>query len=71
MRYEDRITLHTPEALESWSGVERLGDGVCHLAALTRMTGTRAEMIGWWFGTYTRTPEADRTFKQRLRYRRY
>lgn len=50
MRYEDRITLHTPETLESWSGVERLGDGVCHLAALTRLSGARAEMIGWGVG---------------------
>ena len=57
MHYDDRTLLHTPDALPFESGVERLDDGVWHVAAHTRMPGVRAEMIGWWFGSYMQTTE--------------
>ncbi|MCP4904430.1 MAG: hypothetical protein GY910_05575 [bacterium] len=50
-RHEDRITLHTPGAVKFESGVEYLVDGVYHVAALTRISDARAEMIGWQLGT--------------------
>lgn len=57
MRYEDRTLLHDPAGLEFESGVQRLEDGVFHVAVLTPMVGVRAEMIAWWFGTYMQTTE--------------
>ena len=57
MRYEDRHLLLTPERLAFESGVERLDDGVYHVAAKTPMIGVRPEMIAWWFGTYMQTTE--------------
>lgn len=57
MRYEDRQLLLTPERLAFESGVERLEDGVQHVAVKTPMRGVRPEMIAWWFGTYMQTTE--------------
>lgn len=57
MRYQDRTQLLKPEGLAFESGVERLEDGVVHVAVLTSMPGVRAEMIAWWFGTYMQTTE--------------
>ena len=65
MRYEDRTRLLDPEDLAFESGVERLDDGVFHVAVLTRMPGTRAEMIAWWFGTYMQTTEHYRMWHPR------
>jgi hypothetical protein len=65
MHYTDRTLLHTPDALPFESGVERLGDGVYHVAALTRMPGVRAEMLAWWFGTYMQTTEHYRRWHPR------
>ena len=55
MRYEDRTRLLDPENLEFESGVEKLDDGVFHVAVLTSMPRARAEMIAWWFGSYMQT----------------
>ena len=57
MRYEDRERLLDPDGLDFESGVERFQDGIFHVAVLTRMPNVRAEMIGWWFGTYLQTTE--------------
>lgn len=65
MRYEDRTQLLTPEVLEFESGIERLDDGVVHVAVLTPMRGVRAEMITWWFGTYMQTTEHYRMWHPR------
>ena len=65
MHYDDRLLLHAPDALPFESGVERLDDGVFHVAALTRMPDVRAEMVGWWFGTYMQTTEHYRRWHPR------
>lgn len=65
MRYEDRSRLLTPEVLEFESGVERLDDGVFHVAVLTPMRDVKAEMIAWWFGTYMQTTEHYRMWHPR------
>ena len=65
MRYEDRGTLLEPEGLAFESGVERLDDGIYHVAVLTRMPGVRAEMIAWWFGSFMRTTEHYRMWHPR------
>ena len=65
MHYDDRLLLHAPDSLPFESGVERLHDGVFHVAALTRMPSVRAEMIGWWFGTYMQTTEHYRRWHPR------
>ncbi len=65
MRYEDRARLLAPETLEFESGIERLDDGIFHVAVLTSMPGVSAEMISWWFGTYMRTTEHYRMWHPR------
>jgi hypothetical protein len=65
MNYEDRNRLLAPESLEFESGVERLDDGIFHVAVLTRMPGASAEMIAWWFGTYMQTTEHYRMWHPR------
>ena len=57
MRFEELPTLLTPEKLPYLSGVERLPDGVLHVAVLTRMPGVSPRMISWWFGEYMDTAE--------------
>ena len=57
MRYEDRTRLHDPDRLEFESGVERLDDGVYHVAVLTPMRDVTGAMLAWWFGTYMQTTE--------------
>lgn len=37
--------------------MERLPDGLLHVAVLTRMPNVSPEMIGWWFGEYMQTTE--------------
>jgi hypothetical protein len=54
----DQITsLLSPEKLPYLSGVERLPNGILHVAALTRMPGVSPRMIEWWFGEYMQTTE--------------
>ena len=65
MRYEDREWILDPKRLPFESGVERLPDGVMHVAVLTRMPEVRAEMIGWWFGSYMQTTEHYRRWHPR------
>ena len=57
MKFEDLPTLLTPEKLPYLSGVERLDDGILHVAVLTRMPGVSPRMISWWFGEYMQTTE--------------
>jgi len=57
MQFESLPMLLTPERLPYLSGVERLDDGVLHVAVLTRMPGVSPEMIAWWFGEYMQTTE--------------
>lgn len=65
MHYEDRTLLHDPDRLPFESGVERLADGVYHVAVLTSLPGARAEMIRWWFGDYMQTTEHYRMWHPR------
>jgi len=57
VKLEDVSMLLTPEDLPYSSGVDRLPDGVLHVAVLTRMPGVSPEMVGWWFGEYLQTTE--------------
>lgn len=57
MRFEELPTLLTPERLPYLSGVERLPDGVLHVAVLTRMPGVSPRMFSWWFDEYMDTTE--------------
>ena len=65
MRYEDRWKLLAPEGLDFESGIERLDDGVFHVAVLTSLPGASAAMIAWWFGTYMQTSEHYRMWHPR------
>jgi len=54
----DRITsLLSPGKLPYLSGIERLPNGILHVAVLTRMPGVSPKMIEWWFGEYLQTTE--------------
>lgn len=57
MEFEQLHTLLKPEKLPYLSGVQRLPDGVLHVAVLTRMPGVLPNMIGRWFGDYMETTE--------------
>ncbi len=57
MQFEQVTSLLSPEALPYLSGVERLPDGVLHVAVLTRMPDVSPRMIEWWFGEYMETTE--------------
>jgi hypothetical protein len=57
MRFEEVASLLQPEKLPYLSGVERLANGVLHVAVLTRMPGVSPRMIEWWFGEYMQTTE--------------
>lgn len=65
MHFEEVANLLTPERLPYASGVERLPDGILHVAALTRMPGVTPEMFGWWFGEYMETTEHYRRWHPR------
>jgi hypothetical protein len=65
MRFDQLDALLTPEKLPYASGVERLADGVLHVAVLTRMPRVTPEMIAWWFGTYMQTTEHYRRWHPR------
>ena len=57
MKLEEVSTLLSPETLPYSSGVERLPDGVLHVAVLTRMPEVSPKMVGWWFDEYLQTTE--------------
>jgi hypothetical protein len=57
MRFEEVATLLEPDELPYTSGVERLDDGLLHVAVLTRMPRVTPDMIAWWFGDYMETTE--------------
>lgn len=57
MKFEELDSLLTPERLPYLSGVERLPNGILHVAVLTRMPGVSPKMISWWFGEYMQTTE--------------
>jgi len=57
MQFEQLPALLSPEKLAYASGVERLENGVLHVAVLTRMPGVSPRMIEWWFGEYMQTTE--------------
>lgn len=57
MKFEEVSTLLTPAGLPYLSGVERLPDGVLHVAVLTRMPRVSPKMVSWWFGEYLQTTE--------------
>ena len=57
MEFDQLSSLLSPEELPYASGVERLADGILHVAVLTRMPGMTPRMIEWWFGDYMQTTE--------------
>jgi len=57
MQFDTKISLLSPEKLPYLSGIERLSDGILHVAVLTRMPGVSPKMIEWWFGEYLQTTE--------------
>ena len=50
MRFEDANEMLKPGYQPFESGYQELGDGKWVVAGLTRMVGSRAKMIHWWFG---------------------
>ena len=65
MQFEEIASLLAPDKLPYQSGVERLEDGVLHVAVLTRMPGVSPRMIQWWFGEYMETTEHYRRWHPR------
>jgi hypothetical protein len=65
VRFETITSLLAPEKLPYLSGIERLPDGVLHVAVLTRMPGVSPRMIEWWFGEYMQTTEHYRRWHPR------
>jgi DAPG hydrolase PhiG domain len=57
MKFEECSQILSPKQLAFESGLERLDNGMVHVAVLTRMPGVTAEMIAWWFGEYMQTSE--------------
>jgi hypothetical protein len=57
MHFEQIESLFSPQKLPYLSGVERLPNGILHVAVLTRMPGVSPKMIEWWFGEYMQTTE--------------
>ncbi|MEM7138431.1 MAG: hypothetical protein AAF500_17760 [Myxococcota bacterium] len=65
MRLEDVSKLLTPLNLPYVNGVERLTDGVVHVAVRTPMPEVSPKMVGWWFGEYLQTVEHYRRWHPR------
>jgi len=57
VEFENLTDLIDRTDLAYTSGVERLRDGILHVAALTRMPAVTPPMIAWWFGDYMQTTE--------------
>ncbi len=65
MQFDQLPALLQPETLPYLSGVERLSDGILHVAVLTRMPGVSPQMFGWWFGDYMQTTQHYRRWHPR------
>ncbi|MEM7437130.1 MAG: hypothetical protein AAF436_18390 [Myxococcota bacterium] len=65
MKLEEVPKLLTPLALPYVNGVERLADGVLHVAVRTPMPEVSPKMVGWWFGEYLQTIEHYRRWHPR------
>ncbi|MEM9254093.1 MAG: hypothetical protein AAGA91_01520 [Pseudomonadota bacterium] len=65
MRFASLDTLLSPDDLPYTSGIERLEDGVMHVAVMTRMPGVAPAMIEWWFGEYLQTTDHYRRWHPR------
>jgi hypothetical protein len=50
LRFEDVERLLDPDPMPLEMGIERLDDGVLHVAVRTLMTGCTGAMFQWWFG---------------------
>ncbi len=57
MKFEECSQILSPQKLAFESGLERLDNGMVHVAVLTRMPRVTAEMVVWWFGDYMQTSE--------------
>ncbi len=55
MQFRDAPRLLEPSTLPYLSGIERLDDGLLHVACLTRMPGVSPAMIAWWFTDHLQT----------------
>ncbi|MEM7412113.1 MAG: hypothetical protein AAF430_17935 [Myxococcota bacterium] len=65
MHFSDLTPLLDPARLPYTSGIERLPDGVLHVAVLTRMPGVTPAMFEWWFARYLQTTEHYRRWHPR------
>ncbi len=65
MRFDDLQRLLTPDRLPYHNGIERLDDGVLHVAVSTPMPRATPRMIQWWFGEYMQTTEHYRRWHPR------
>jgi len=57
MQFSQKNQLLSPDKLPYQSGVERLPNGILHVAVLTRMPEVSPKMLKWWFGEYLQTTE--------------
>ena len=55
--FPDAEAVVAPGYSELETGVDRQGNGVYLVRALTRMPGVKAEMVRWWFADYMQTTE--------------
>ena len=57
MNFEQIASLLSPATLPYQSGIERLPNGLMHVAVHTRMPGVSPDMVEWWFSEYLQTTE--------------
>lgn len=57
MEFTEVRRLLDPDPMALEMGIERLGDGVLHVAVRTLMHGCTGEMFSWWFGSGPLTRE--------------
>ena len=57
MHFDEITSLLSPFELSYLSGIERLPNGILHVAVLTRMPEVSPKMIEWWFGRYLQTTD--------------
>lgn len=57
MHFDQKHNLLSPQNLPYQSGIERLPNGILHVAVLTRMPSVSPKMIKWWFSEYMQTTE--------------
>jgi hypothetical protein len=65
VQFERVDSLLQSETLPYLSGIERLPNGILHVAVLTRRPGLSPRMIGWWVGDYMQTTEHYRRWHPR------